>query len=187
MKIRATGAGALLSNTIGDRNTANGAFSLFSNTFGIQNTATGHQSRSSNTGSDNTAIGLEALLNNTTGNNNTAVGTSALESSTGSLNIALCVDAGFSVTAASNVICIGSSGADVSDSCFIGNIRGVTTAHANAIPVLIDSAGQLGTTSSSRRFKKEIKAMEKASESILALKPVTFHYNSDNTNTPNLV
>jgi hypothetical protein len=184
MKIRATGAGALLSNTIGDRNTANGAFSLFSNTFGIQNTATGHQSRSSNTGSDNTAIGLEALLNNTTGNNNTAVGTSALESSTGSLNIALCVDAGFSVTAASNVICIGSSGADVSDSCFIGNIRGVTTAHANAIPVLIDSAGQLGTTSSSRRFKKEIKAMEKASESILALKPVTFHYNSDNTNTP---
>jgi hypothetical protein len=140
------------------------------------------------TGSDNTAIGLEALLNNTTGNNNTAVGTSALESSTGSLNIALGVDAGFSVTAASNVICIGSSGADVSDSCFIGNIRGVTTAHANAIPVLIDSAGQLGTMNSSRRFKKEIKPMEKASESILALTPVTFHYKNQDTkkaeNTP---
>ncbi len=111
----AAGAGALLSNTTGASNTATGAFALFSNTFGIQNTATGHQSLSSNTGSQN-------------------------KSSTGSLNIALGVDAGFSVTAASNVICIGSSGADVSDGCFIGNIRGVTTAHANAIPVLIDSA-----------------------------------------------
>jgi uncharacterized coiled-coil protein SlyX len=38
--------------------------------------------------------------------------------------------------------------------------------------------------SSSVRFKKEIKTMDKASESILALKPVTFHYKSDNTNTP---
>ena len=140
------------------------------------------------TGSDNTAIALEALLNNTTGNNNTAVGTSALESSTGSLNIALGVDAGFSVTAASNVICIGSSGADVSNSCFIGNIRGVTTAHANAIPVLIDSAGQLGTMNSSRRFKKDIKPMDLTSEAVLALKPVTFHYKNQDTkkaeNTP---
>ena len=201
----ATGAAALVSNTTGASNTATGAFALFSNTFGIQNTATGHQALSSNTGSqntaigagamqnnttgsDNTAIGLEALLNNTTGNNNTAVGTSALESSTGSLNIALGVDAGFSVTAASNVICIGSSGADVSNSCFIGNIRGVTTAHANAIPVLIDSAGQLGTMNSSRRFKKDIKPMHQASESILALKPVMFHYKNQDTkkaeNTP---
>jgi hypothetical protein len=72
----------------------------------------------------------------------------------------------------------------VSLSCFIGHIRGVTTANPDAIPVLIDSAGQLGTVSSSRRFKKEIKPMEKASEALLALKPVTFHYKSDNTNTP---
>jgi hypothetical protein len=72
----------------------------------------------------------------------------------------------------------------VSDSCFIGNIRGVTTANANAIPVLIDSAGQLGTMSSSRRFKKEIKPMDKVSEAILALKPVTFHYKSDTKDTP---
>jgi hypothetical protein len=50
--------------------------------------------------------------------------------------------------------------------------------------VLIDSAGQLGTISSSRRFKKEIQSMDKASEAILALKPVTFHYKSDNTATP---
>ena len=64
-------------------------------------------------------------------------------------------------------------------SCFIGHIRGVTTANMNAIPVVIDTAGQLGTISSSRRFKKEVKAMEGASESILALKPVMFRYKSD--------
>jgi hypothetical protein len=66
---------------------------------------------------------------------------------------------------------------------FIAGIRGVTTVNA-AIPVLIDTVGQLGTMSSSARFKKEIKAMDSASEAILALKPVTFHYKSDKTNTP---
>ena len=107
-------------------------------------------------------------MNNTTGFNNTALG----------------INAGMSVTTASNVIAIGTAGANVSNTCFIGNIRGVTTANANAIPVLIDSAGQLGTLSSSRRFKDEIKPMDKASEAILALKPVTFHYKSDGTATP---
>jgi Chaperone of endosialidase len=87
--------------------------------------------------------------------------------------------AGNNVTTADNVICIGSIGLNVSASCFIGNIRNVTTAHADAIPVLIDSFGQLGTASSSRRFKKEIKPMDSASEAILALKPVTFHYKSE--------
>ena len=67
---------------------------------------------------------------------------------------------------------------------FIGGIRGITTVNANAIAVVIDSAGQLGTVSSSERFKKEIKPMDKACEAILALKPVTFHYKSDSTNTP---
>src|SRR5262249_10156728 len=63
-------------------------------------------------------------------------------------------------------------------------IRGITTVNANAVPVVIDSAGQLGTVSSSERFKKKIKPMDRASEAILALKPVTFHYKSDDTNTP---
>jgi Chaperone of endosialidase len=49
--------------------------------------------------------------------------------------------------------------------------------------VVVDSLGQLGTASSSARFKKEIKPMDKASEAILALKPVTFHYKSDKTGT----
>ena len=67
---------------------------------------------------------------------------------------------------------------------FIAGIRRVTTGVANAVPVLIDSAGQLGTMSSSLLFKKEIKPMDRASEAILALKPVTFHYKSDKTGTP---
>src|SRR6266576_922130 len=184
----AEGQNALLSLTAGAFNTAIGFLSLRSDTPGAFNTAIGAGTLLANTADQNTAAGAGALLSNTTGASNTAVGTSALESSTGSLNIALGVDAGFSVTAASNVICIGSSGADVSDGCFIGNIRGVTTAHANAIPVLIDSAGQLGTTNSSRRFKKDIKPMDQTSEAILALKPVTFHYKNQDTkkaeNTP---
>jgi Chaperone of endosialidase len=67
---------------------------------------------------------------------------------------------------------------------FIAGIRGITTINANAIAVVIDSAGQLGTVSSSERFKKEIKPMDKASEAILSLQPVIFHYKSDSTNTP---
>jgi hypothetical protein len=165
----ATGAGALLSNTTGQFNTANGAFALFANT----------------TGRFNTADGVSALSSNTTGGQNTANGANALElNSTGNNNIALGVGAGSTVTTADGVIAIGSFGANIDNSCFIGHIRDVTTGNADAIPVLIDSAGQLGTASSSRRFKNEIKPMDESSEAILALKPVTFHYNSDKTGTP---
>ena len=79
------------------------------------------------------------------------------------------------------MICIGRAvdGVNVSGTCFIGNIRGVTTQNANALPVVIDGAGQLGTAASSERFKKDIATMEKASEAILSLSPVTFHYKTD--------
>src|SRR5205823_3942345 len=67
---------------------------------------------------------------------------------------------------------------------FITGIRGTATANANAVPVVIDSAGQLGTICSSRRFKDEIKPMDNSSEAILGLKAVTFHYKSDSKETP---
>ena len=108
----------------------------------------------------------------------------ALFNNTGANNAAFGAAAGVNVATASNVICIGTGGRDVNNSCFIGHIRGVTTANADAVPVLIDSQGQLGTASSSRRFKKEIQPMDKASEAILALRPLTFHYKNDSTNTP---
>ena len=184
----AVGLNALSSNTTGSSNTAIGDGALFRNTTGNFNTATGDGALASNTtGSQNTATGRSTLANKTTGVNNTAVGGGALSASTtGNSNTALGVNAGSNVTTASNVICIGSGvgGANVTTSCFIGNIRGIATVNNDAAPVLIDSAGQLGMVSSSRRFKKEIQPMDKASEPILALKPVTFHYKSDKTNRP---
>jgi hypothetical protein len=176
---------AMLDNTTGEANTAVGFGALGDNNIGINNTANGHSAlRSNTTGDWNTAVGRNALRENTTGINNTAIGGAALFSNTGSNNIALGAVAGSGIGSANDVIAIGASGANVTHSCFIGNIREVTTANGNAIPVLIDSAGQLGTASSSRWSKKEIKAMAKTSESILSLEPVTFRYKSDSTATP---
>src|SRR5205823_3446982 len=67
---------------------------------------------------------------------------------------------------------------------FIAGIRGATTGNANTVPVVIDSAGQLGTVSSSQRFKNEIKPMGEVSKAILELNPVTFQYKSDSQATP---
>ena len=194
----ANGAFALFSNTQGFAQTAIGDRALFSNTTGDFNTAVGYQALNRNIdGNANTANGLSALLNNTTGNGNTshgyralventtgsgntAVGASALTANTtGSSNVALGSTAGINVVSASNVICIGAqvSGANVSNSCYIGQIFGVTSSGGTA--VFINGSGKLGTTTSSRRFKEEIKPMERASEALFALKPVTFRYKKD--------
>ena len=182
----ANGAFALFNNTEGNLNTANGDQALFNNTTGFRNTANGVFALFNNTiGEQNNAIGSEALFSNTTGNFNTAIGHNALDNNTtGSNNVVLGNGSGGGITTVNGVICIGSAGANVASSCFIAQIRGKTTHNANAIPVVIDSADQLGTLSSSRRFKKEITPMDKASEAVLGLNPVTFHYKSDDTNTP---
>ena len=179
------GGGALSVNDA-DSNTAVGAAALLLNTSGTQNTAVGTDAMALNdSGSFNTANGAFALFNNTEGSDNTATGDNALlNNTTGSDNIALGSSAGSAVIDASNVIAIGSDGGNVSDSCFIGNIRDVQTQNADAIAVVVDSAGQLGTISSSQRFKTAIRPMSKASEALLALKPVTFHYKTDKTDTP---
>ncbi len=175
----ATGAGALLNNTIGTRNTANGAFALFSNITGSGNTAVGQRALFENsTGYDNTVTGDGALRMNTEGFHNTAIGDSALAgNTTGDFNTALGPGAGNTVTTANHVICIGSSGANVSNSCYIGEIFGA--ASVGGITVFIDSNGKLGTATSSRRFKEEIKPMGQASEALFALKPVTFRYKKE--------
>jgi hypothetical protein len=182
----ASGYQALFNNTVGNRNTAIGTGALVFNTTGMDNTATGLAALGSNTtGAANTANGINALSMNTTGSGNTALGTGALNSSTtGHGNTALGDGAGSNITTASNAICVGSIGANVDNSCFIGNIRGITTQNNDAVPVLIDSTGQLGTLSSSRRYKTDIKLMDKASECILALKPVSFRYKVHTDATP---
>ena len=172
----ATGPFALFSNTIGNYNTAVGNSALASHTMGDRNTAIGtYALQFDTTGERNTAVGVLALYQNTSGTFNIAIGGQALSSNTeGGGNIALGFGAGDSVTTANNVICIGASGENVSTSCYIGQIFGATSSAGTA--VFINSAGKLGTMTSSRRFKDDIKPMDQASEAILALKPVTFRY-----------
>jgi Chaperone of endosialidase len=182
----ATGWFSLFSNTDGSENTADGFQVLYNNTTGIDNTATGFQALFSNTGGDgNTAFGAFALFSNTTGVGNIAFGYGALfPNTTGSLNTAIGVFAGEGVTTANSVICIGSSGADVNNSTWIANVYGVTTQSGTTAPVVVSDGGQLGTVASSERFKKDIAMMDKASDAILSLRPVTFHYRSDAKETP---
>src|SRR5262245_3605581 len=204
---------ALSHNTTGSNNTANGFQALFSNTSGDRNTATGWQALVNNTGSNNsTAYGFEALHNtnagnntgigfgaleaNTTGNNNTAVGANALRNATGSNNIALGGGAGVNVMAGSNNIEIGTNGGGADDDTIRIGLEGTQTQTFIAgilgsgpfgCDVSIDPiTGQLGVGAcvSSERFKKDIDPMDKASEAIFSLKPVTFHYKNDKTNIP---
>jgi len=204
-KNTATGSSALVENTTGDQNTASGWRALWKNTTGFWNTAEGSAALTLNTtgarntaigksalyknttGSLNTATGDGALFNNTTGNFNTAIGEAALgENTTGRQNTALGFQAGLDVSTAANVICIGANvaGANVSNTTWIGNVYGRTTLNATTAPVVVSANGQLGTVASSERFKKDIATMQKASESILSLRPVTFHYKTDTTDTP---
>ena len=175
----ATGAGALLTNGAGVQNTANGAFALLSNTTGARNTASGDRALFSNTiGERNTAYGAGALARSTEGVNNVAAGFNALTfNTTGDGNIAVGFNAGINVSTASNVICIGADGADVDNSCYIGNIFGATS--SNGVAVLVNSDGRLGTMTSSKRFKEEIQPMNCASEVLFALKPVSFRYKKE--------
>jgi Chaperone of endosialidase len=184
----ATGTAALGLNTLGGSNTATGRDSLGSNTTGNSNTADGYQALTSNrTGGANTATGHSALISNTTGEFNTADGTGALLiNTTGNNNIALGASAGTNLTTGSNNIDIGNSGRGGESgvmrigaegqqaTTFIAGIK--TSPLAMAVAVAINPAGQLGVRASSARYKEAIKPMDKASEAILALKPVTFRY-----------
>ena len=69
----------------------------------------------------------------------------------------------------SNTIRIGDSN---QTRTFIAGISGVAISGAG---VVVNASGQLGVASS-QRFKEDIKPMDKASEAILALKPVSFRY-----------
>ena len=182
----ATGVDALFSNTTGFENTAIGHRALLRNTTGANNTANGYQALLNNsTGDFNTADGMEALLFNTTGGDNTASGYQALvNNTTGFGNIGVGVFSGGGVTTANNVIAIGAGGANIDNSCFIGQI------YSNIQPVIgvdpdyvtITSNGRLGRSNfngSSRRFKHDIKPMDRASAVIFALKPVSFRYNKE--------
>jgi Chaperone of endosialidase len=193
----ANGAFALLSNTTGIQNVAVGASALSANTDASFNTAVGANALITNTvGQENTAIGATALFSNTSGLDNVAVGLGALHNNTtGSNNVALGLSAGFFQTTGSNNVYIGggqsgvageSNTIHIADStnpgvaataCYIAGIFGQTS--ADGVAVFINSDHKLGTATSSKRFKKDIRPMDSASKELFALKPVSFRYQED--------
>jgi hypothetical protein len=182
----AVGAAALENNIDGSDNNAVGSFALFANTSGFFNNAHGRSALTANTNSENNAFGDLAMESNTTGASNTAIGDDALRNNVdGSFNVAVGDEAGTGLGASvNNCIAINVPGAGpfavLDNTCFIGSIfdqpvSDVGTQEA----VFVDQFNVVGITASSRRFKHDIQPMDKASEAILALKPVTFKYNAD--------
>jgi len=193
-------------NAIG--NTACGRSALRLNVSGTANTALGVQALEANTATQNTAVGYASLVLNTAGSDNAALGAFSLSSVSasqnvalgskalrnllaGSSNIAIGYNSGLNCAGSeSNNILIGNAGVSLDSgvirigtnathtTCYIQGIRGVTTVGA-AIPVLVDTNGQLGTISSSRRYKDNIRSIDASvAEKILALNPVEFNYKS---------
>ena len=194
----AVGAFAQLNNTFGFGNTAVGTAALEGNTIGKNNAVLGFSALSGccveiggsipqSAGNNNTASGSFALYLNT-GSNNTAIGFQAFKNkTTGNGNLALGVNAGLNLTSGDSNIYIANAGVATESTTvrvgsiahtrtFIGGIRGRTTGAANAVPVVIDANGQLGTVNSSVRFKKDIRDMNEASGKLLELRPVTYRY-----------
>jgi hypothetical protein len=198
----AVGAEALYSNTSGATNTGVGSFALWANTTGLVNTAVGSGTLNANTtgsansgfgvgalnsnttGGNNTALGFQALFGVSTASNNTAVGANALGNASGSGNTALGRLAGYNITTGTNNIDIGNNPPGNESStirigstqtkAFLAGVNGVTVSSGTA--VYIDSNGQLGTITSSVRFKEDVESMGDASEGLMKLRPVTFHY-----------
>jgi len=193
----ATGAASLLNNTTGVKNTANGALALFSNMTGNSNTATGDGALFANSvGFNNTAIGYNALLSNTTAGDNAAIGTTTLFNNTtgefnvaigsqalygnvtGDSNTALGDSAGFNITGSGNV-CIGAGVNGFAGENNITRIRNVYDSVTTERAVYVTSDNRIGTLTSSRRYKDEIRPMEDASKAIHSLRPVRFRYKKE--------
>ena len=205
----AVGANAMYNNVTGTNNTSVGYNSLNGNTGGsantavgndslklcdnVNNTAIGYRSLFTATGQNNTAVGRSSASALTTGDVNTALGAFSLTNfQTGDNNIAVGDSAGITLQNGSNNIYIGADSGSSTETgnirignnavhtkAFISSIRGTTTTNNDAIPVLIDSSGQLGTTSSSIRYKENILSINNSSDVLYGLNPVSFNYISD--------
>jgi Chaperone of endosialidase len=177
----AVGDSALVNTTGGTLNTAVGADALFNNIGGGAQTALGYKALYSSNGVHNLAIGWSALSFVTGGGGNIGIGSAA----------------GINITTGSSNIVIGHNGEDLGDEsrtirigrptiqtrAFMAGIRGVTTAGA-AVPVVVDIDGQLGTISSSRRFKQDIADLGDVGLKLHQLRPVQFRYTSASTDAP---
>src|ERR1043166_1165423 len=192
----ATGAQALYKNTTGTVNTAVGRSALLLNTVGVGNTAVGGYALTSATGSYNTGVGNGAL-HKASGGSNSALGTGALGANTsGTGNVGVGIDALSHNRLGNDNTAIGSGGGGLisgSGNVYIGpdttayaddesdttRISNIYSSVATTRAVYIDGDNKIGTLSSSRRYKDEIKPMDQASETLYSLKPVTFRYKKE--------
>jgi hypothetical protein len=182
----AVGANALVNNDDGSENNAVGAFALSNNVSGSFNNAVGRSVLGVAEASENNAFGDLAMENNTSGASNTAVGDDALRNNVdGSFNVAVGDEAGTGLgPSVNNCIAIGAPGdgpfADLDNTCFIGSIFGEPVSDPGSqTAVFVDQFNVVGVFNSSRRFKHDIQPMDKTSETLYRLKPVTFKFNSD--------
>jgi hypothetical protein len=129
---------------------------------------------SNSTGNENVAIGIDALYLNSSGSNNIGIGyLSGYNNPAGASNN---IDVGNQGSGSDNnpTIRIGTPGTQ--KAFFAAGIRGTKTGAKNAVEVMIDSNGQLGTVNSSIRFKEDVHDMAAASNGLFRLRPVTYRY-----------
>jgi trimeric autotransporter adhesin len=170
---------ALLNNTEGNWNTAIGSQALVSNTTGNLNTAIGINALlQNNTGAQNTAVGANAL-GNSNASGNTAIGHNALGLTTGFANTALGAGAGRDQTSGSGNVYIGVDVSGNAGENYTTYIKNVYDSQTSARAVYVNADNKIGTLSSSRRYKEDINPMDKASEGIFALNPVTYRYKTE--------
>ncbi len=193
--VRRNGQPILQANTGGsDNNVLLGAFGpALGSLTSVDNTGIGNATLNALIGGGgNVALGSQALRSVVSTNFNVAVGVYALQQATGDNNIALGAYSGNGKVTGNNNMYLGygvatgaanteSSTVRIGDSglynrFFTGGVRGITTGVANAVAVVVDSNGQLGTINSSRRYKEDIQDMGDASSALMKLRPVTYRY-----------
>jgi hypothetical protein len=184
----AIGYTALQAHSFSSGNVAVGFGAMSLGLTGTYNTAIGNVAMSFSTGSNNTAVG-DGAMNTASGNSNVAIGRSAGLNFAGDNNIAIGQYAGQNITRGANNIEIGHQGMKkdantirlgdpaAQKKTFIAGISGTTM--PDGVAVLINSKGQLGVATSSARYKEKIEPMDKASDALLSLHPVTFHYKKE--------
>ncbi len=186
----AFGYRALFHNRTGHYNSAFGVHSVYLNYSGSGNAGFGYRALRSNEGSFNAAVGFRALTYNSTGFGNAALGQKALENNaTGSRNVAVGAGAGSNQTTGSDNIYLANAGvAGESGQIRIGTVGTHTQAtvagvhgstSSDGVAVLVNASGTLGTTSSSIRFKQDVRDMADASALLMKLRPVVFRYREE--------
>ncbi len=173
--------------TTGNGDVYVGYSSGLSSTIAAYNTFIGGQSGAyDTTGGANAFLGFSAGLSTTTGFNNTFIGTNAGYSNTSGVgNLYVGYNTGINNATGTNNVYLANPGAaesntirigdpTVQSSTYIAGIYGVTL--GSGVPVYINSNGQLGTLTSSQKYKEHIQDMGDSTSALMKLRPVTFLY-----------